>query len=67
MIAHQAICVAKPVVTFNNTTQRIKKSVVILLIKKNHIPGIATRGDMIDSSWKLNPDWSCHNLLLISV
>ena len=60
MIAHQAICVAEPVVACFYLMEGIKEGFTVLIVFV-YLPSlIASVGDVIDRSGIFDAQWTCH-------
>ena len=48
MIVHEAVCVAKPIIPFNDNAKDSKKILSVLIISEYPVSCIAPRGDVIN-------------------
>ncbi|GAG60961.1 unnamed protein product [marine sediment metagenome] len=60
VVRHQAVRVADPAVSIDNVSQGIEKSGPIVLVEKDARARIATTGDVVDSVFVFQPQWSRH-------
>ncbi len=60
MIAHQAVSVADPPVSFDNMSENFEESLTITFIEEDILSGISPAGKMIHRAFKLDPEWPCH-------
>lgn len=61
MVAHEAICVADPVITVIDTLKSGKKSLAIGNVSKDVPLFITPRGYMVDGAGIFYPERACHN------
>jgi len=60
VIVHQTVGVAEPTEARHHFAKTAQKQRPILIIKKDRIPRIAARSDVIDCTGKLKTKWASH-------
>ena len=59
MVRHQAVRMADPLIPLDNLGQNLQEGLTIGSREEDPLSCIAPRGDVIDSSFVLNPQCSC--------
>jgi hypothetical protein len=60
MIVHQAIGVAEPIVPKGNIRKGIQEHFSVLIVSENCLSFVSSARDVIDSTWKLYTQRTCH-------
>jgi hypothetical protein len=60
VVLHEAVSVTEPVVALIYLVQKIQESLPILIISEDSPLFIPSIDEMIDGSWILDAEWSCH-------
>jgi hypothetical protein len=60
MIRHQAVCVTDPAEAFYHITEYIQGAKTIFVVEEDLLSGIPTGCNMVNSPFKLNPQWPGH-------
>jgi hypothetical protein len=54
VVTHQAVGVTKPAIFSNDLTKEVKESLAIFVVFKDALPGVTTRGKVINSPREFN-------------
>src|SRR4030065_698585 len=60
MIVHQAVGMAEPIVPKGNILKRIQEHLSVLIVSENCLSFVSSARNVIDSTWKLYTQRSCH-------
>jgi hypothetical protein len=60
MIFHQTVCVAEPIVPKGNILKGIQEHLSVLIVSENCLSFVSSARDVIDSTWKLYTQRTCH-------
>jgi hypothetical protein len=60
VIAHEAVSVTDPIVTYIDPNQSIKKGLAVFVVLENSSPVIAAAGDVINSAWVFYAEGAYH-------
>jgi len=66
MVRHQAVRMTDPAVSIDNVSQNLEESGPIALAEKDAFSRIATTGDVVDSAFVFQPQWSRHGVHSLS-
>lgn len=59
MIAHQAVSVADPPVSFDNVRENFEESLTIAFVEEDILLSISSAGKMMHRAFKLDSEWPC--------
>jgi hypothetical protein len=60
MILHQAVGMAEPIVPKGNILKRIQENLSVLIVSEYCLSFVSSARDVIDSTWKLYTQRTCH-------